>query len=310
MTLTIPLICYSVDGQGVVDLSVASPIYINNILKLICPLTNMLVALKNSGSTFHYKNHKIDEVVEVSSGVQHYGEIYDITYNPQYSNPRINVAVFDVNNCDSINLIVNVNELYYVNSENSLSKNPSVSISLSKSPFGISNSIVIDPPTSSSSTTTQSLFTGGLILYNNLIYLNLFRNYFFPVSCCDGTDLTLRATNFYVNSLYLIGTIYALSKSTTSSPTIYDVFQYNPSINSSANSSSTNSSSTNPSSFSNMKLYQYYDHIKIYCQNDNLFADIKTSENSFETVTVEYADKNVKNAYLSFFISSQITFSS
>lgn len=304
MTLTIPLICYSVDGQGVVDLSVASPIYINNILKLICPLTNMLVALKNSGSTFHYKNHKIDEVVEVSSGVQHYGEIYDITYNPQYSNPRINVAVFDVNNCDSINLIVNVNELYYVNSENSLSKNPSVSISLSKSPFGISNSIVIDPPTSSSSTTTQSLFTGGLILYNNLIYLNLFRNYFFPVSCCDGTDLTLRATNFYVNSLYLIGTIYALSKSTTSSPTIYDVFQYNPSINSSANSSSTNSSS-----FSNIKLYQYYDHIKIYCQNDNLFADIKTSENSCETVTVEYADKNVKNAYLSFFISSQITFS-
>lgn len=304
MTLTIPLICYSVDGQGVVDLSVASPIYINNILKLICPLTNMLVALKNSGSTFHYKNHKIDEVVEVSSGVQHYGEIYDITYNPQYSNPRINVAVFDVNNCDSINLIVNVNELYYVNSENSLSKNPSVSISLSKSPFGISNSIVIDPPTSSSSTTTQSLFTGGLILYNNLIYLNLFRNYFFPVSCCDGTDLTLKATNFYVNSLYLIGTIYALSKSTTSSPTIYDVFQYNPLINSSANSSSTNSSS-----FSNMKLYQYYDHIKIYCQNDNLFADIKTSENSFETVTVEYADKNVKNAYLSFFISSQITFS-
>lgn len=304
MTLTIPLICYSVDGQDVVDLSVASPIYINNILKLICPLTNMLVALKNSGSTFHYKNHKIDEVVEVSSGVQHYGEIYDITYNPQYSNPRINVAVFDVNNCDSINLIVNVNELYYVNSENSLSKNPSVSISLSKSPFGISNSIVIDPPTSSSSTTTQSLFTGGLILYNNLIYLNLFRNYFFPVSCCDGTDLTLRATNFYVNSLYLIGTIYALSKSTTSSPTIYDVFQYNPSINSSANSSSTNSSS-----FSNIKLYQYYDHIKIYCQNDNLFADIKTSENSCETVTVEYADKNVKNAYLSFFISSQITFS-
>ncbi len=304
MTLTIPLICYSVDGQGVVDLSVASPIYINNILKLICPLTNMLVALKNSGSTFHYKNHKIDEVVEVSSGVQHYGEIYDITYNPQYSNPRINVAVFDVNNCDSINLIVNVNELYYVNSENSLSKNPSVSISLSKSPFGISNSIVIDPPTSSSSTTTQSLFTGGLILYNNLIYLNLFRNYFFPVSCCDGTDLTLKATNFYVNSLYLIGTIYALSKSTTSSPTIYDVFQYNPLINSSANSSSTNSSS-----FSNIKLYQYYDHIKIYCQNDNLFADIKTSENSFETVTVEYADKNVKNAYLSFFISSQITFS-
>jgi hypothetical protein len=118
-----------------------------------------------------------------------------------------------------------------------------------------------------------------------------------------------RATNFYVNSLYLIGTIYALSKSTTSSPTIYDVFQYNPLINSPANSSSTNSSSTNPSSFSNMKLYQYYDHIKIYCQNDNLFADIKTSENSCETVTVEYADKNVKNAYLSFFISSQITFS-